>query len=431
MRPRVAVLHHPRSFFALDLFREVGECAELVWVVDEACAGDPTMRRILPRLGTVVDISGLDVDTAAKCLSQARLDGIVSFVDDNVVTAALLADRLGLPYHSPEVARVLVDKRSQRAALDSEGVPGPGFWLLAAGSRTADVAALAERISYPVVLKPAEGSGSRGILLIGTAAELVSAVDEGDPATGYIVEEYLDDDPDRSHGFASYFSIESVITAGHTDHVAVTGRFALAAPFRETGNFIPGVLEPAMRAPVLAIVDDAIRALGITSAVMHTEIKQTPDGPKLVEVNGRLGGRPPFVLGSVSDINLFQVACEVAVGDAVTVENLATCREVGFWRMIQPPQTARRVKAIDGVKDISQLPGVDSVSLDRHPGDTVDWHAGTASQVVTVRGRVADHKTLAQVINSIDQLLRIDYESADDRGPSVVRRVFVAQSRPS
>jgi biotin carboxylase len=411
MRPRVAVLHHPRSFFALDLFREVGDAAELVWVVDEAFADDPTIRRILPRLGAVIDISGLDVDAAARCLEHARLDGIVSFVDDFVLTAALLAERLGLTYHSPDVAAVLVDKRAQRAALDRAGVPGPGFWAVAAASSTRDVAELARRVCYPVVLKPAEGSGSRGILFIRNAAELVEGIRKGGSAAGYIVEEYLDDDAARSHCFASYFSIESVISAGHADHVAVTGRFALAAPFRETGNFIPGILDPALQAPVLAIVDDAIRALGIENAVIHTEIKQTPGGPKLIEVNGRLGGRPPFVLGSVSDVNLFQVACEIAAGKAVRVPNLVACREVGFWRMIQPPQSASRIEAIGGVQDISALPGVDSVSLDRRPGESVDWRDGTASQVVTVRGRVADHVTLAILISSIDRLLQIDYES--------------------
>ena len=80
-----------------------------------------------------------------------------------------------------------------------------------------------------------------------------------------------------------------------------------------------------------------IEALGIQDSVVHTENKLTPDGPKLIEVNGRLGGRPPFVLLEVSSVNLFRVACAVAAGDPVYFDRLVECDGVGFRLMFQPP----------------------------------------------------------------------------------------------
>jgi hypothetical protein len=85
MPPRVAVLHHPGSFFPLDLVREVGDLAELVWVVDETSAGDVVTKRLLPRLGSVVDISGADIDTAESLLRDEGIEGIVTFVDDHLM----------------------------------------------------------------------------------------------------------------------------------------------------------------------------------------------------------------------------------------------------------------------------------------------------------------------------------------------------------
>ena len=385
MRPKVAVLHHARSFFPLELFQQVGDCAELLWVVDADLSGVPATDRILRRLGSVVDIAGLDMDKAAFCLADHEPDGIVSFVDDHLETAAALATRLNLRYHSPEVAGILVDKRRQRAALHQAGVPGPNFWSVAAGVTSTQAADLAQRITYPAVLKPAEGSGSRGIHLVRTPGDLLSLL-AGEAAGGdCIVEEYLYDDSTIDPTFASYLSVESVISAGRVSHVAITGRFPLAEPFRETGNFIPAMLDRRLRQPVLAMVDDAIDALGITTAVIHTEIKLTPDGPKLIEVNGRLGGRPPFVLRSVSNVNLFQIACRVAVGAPVGVDGLAHCSDVGFWLMLQPPLSARCVAMVEGLNELSGRYGVETVSLMRGPGQAVDWREGTDSQVATVR----------------------------------------------
>jgi biotin carboxylase len=260
------------------------------------------------------------------------------------------------------------------------------------------------------VLKPAEGSGSRGMYSVASAGELTALL-EGDAAgSDCVVEEYVRDNPRRDQRFASYLSVESVISQGRVSHVAITGRFPLAEPFRETGNFIPAVVEPDLRPVVLGMASEAIEALGITTAVIHTEIKLSPDGPKLIEVNGRLGGRPPFVLQSVSDVNLFQVACQVAAGMPVSFDGPVDCREIGFWLMLQPPMPARQVTAIQGAEDLSGLDGIDVVSVNRRPGDAVDWREGTDAQVMTVRGRAPDYQALADMVELIRHKVTIDYD---------------------
>jgi biotin carboxylase len=394
----------------LDLFQQVGDAAEIVWVIDGSQSEDDNSARLLPRLGTVADIEGLDFDQAARALADHRPDGIVTFVDDHVEAAAALAERLGLVYHSPAAAHTLVDKRLQRAALDDAGIAGPRFWPVPADLSDVELADLAATLQYPAVLKPAEGSGSRGIRRVGDAAELVRLLDGDARGAGSVVEQYLHDAPWEDDWAATYLSVESVVSGGRPSHVAITGRFPLAEPFRETGNFIPGLLEPRLHEPVLAMVDGAVEALTISNAVIHTEIKLTPDGPMLIEVNGRLGGRPPFVLHDVSTVNLFRAAFQVAAGIPVRFEGLAPCFGVGFWLMLQPPMAATRVESITGLEEVSALSGVDQVNLRRKPGDAVDWREGTDSQVLTVRGRTPDHQTLAETIDSIRKKVAVDYD---------------------
>ena len=210
--------------------------------------------------------------------------------------------------------------------------------------------------------------------------------------------------------FASYLSVESVISRGISDHVAVCGRFALAAPFRETGNFIPAAVGPETERELFELTDRAITALGIESAVIHTEIKLSPDGPKLIEVDGRLGGRPPFVLRSISDVNLWRAVCKVALGAPVAGRGVTHPDCVAFWRMIQPPMNAHRVRQVAGLGELAEAPFVDSVRLSRAPGDAVDWQDGTDGKVLTVCGRVRDLAELASAIDQIDHTVSIDYE---------------------
>lgn len=419
MTHRLAVLHHSRSFFPLDLYRQLGEDIDLLWVlVEDAAVGDPVLGRLLGKLGEVVVVGGLDATAAARILAEHRPEGIVTFVDDNLELAAAIAQQLQLRYHSPEVAGRLVNKARQRAALAAAGVAGPRFWEISADADPSTRRMLAQEISYPAVLKPIAGSGSRGIRLISGPEDIQGL----DADAAVLIEERLDDDPAADPRFAPYLSVESVVDDGRVGHVAITGRFALADPFRETGNFIPAVVGDEQEAELTRLTEAAIAALGIRTGVLHTEIKLTSTGPKVIEVNGRLGGRPPFVLQSVSGVNLFRVAADVALGQLSELPGMARCDGIGFWRMLQPPMDAGLVQTVRGVERVVDAEYVTDVRLSRRPGDVVDWRAGTDGRVLTVRGCVPDHAQLAAMIAFIDQTVEIEY-ARTEAPPAAVQTV--------
>ena len=74
MAPRIAVMHHPRSFFAMELYEQVGGAADLLWVLSSPERSGLTAPRLLNRLGTVVDIAGMGPDQAAETLGADRAD---------------------------------------------------------------------------------------------------------------------------------------------------------------------------------------------------------------------------------------------------------------------------------------------------------------------------------------------------------------------
>jgi biotin carboxylase len=410
MPGKVGVLHHPRSFFAPDLKDRIGNVAELVWVLVDGDWDDSRARRLLKKFGSVVEIPSSDLETAAGSLRDHDVQGVVTFVDDHLVLAAELAQRLGTPYHSPAVAHTIMNKRRQRETLAAAGVPGPRYWSLPPDLSSDAVRDIASAAHYPAVLKPAYGSGSRGIMRISNGEDLLRNHALG---VDQLLEEHLEDDPNCDRRFASYLSVESAVSRGQVTHVAITGRFPLAQPYRETGNFIPASVDDETRESVVALAGSAILALHISDAVVHSEIKLTPNGPRLIELNGRLGGRPPFVLETVSEVNLFQVTCQIALGESISVETLATCGGVGFWRMLQPPASAVQVRSASGVAELLSLASIDQAILNHGPGSPINVAEGTDSATVTVRGRVDDLDQLAATIDMIDRAVQIEYEYGD------------------
>ena len=409
MSQRVAVLHHERSFYPLTLARELDDRFELVWVLDAPLAGDEGTVRLVRKLGPMVDRTGMDADTLADALAELEVAGVVSFCDDNIELAAELADRLALTYHRPEVAAAVVDKERQRDLFRSAGIAQPRYWRAEAGLSPEGIDALTREVTFPLVAKPTEGSGSRGIRRVDTAEELQELFEGDLGVEDHVLEEYLYDDETPGDWVASYLSVESVVSGGYVSHAAVTGRFPLAEPFRETGNFIPALLAPALEPLVFEMVEDAVSALDIVDSVVHTEIKLTPDGPRLIEVNGRLAGRPPFVLNAISDVNLFSVACQIAVGETVKFDELVPCDSVGYWLMVQPPMDATAVESVSGFQELNGLDGVEAAGLVNGPGTAVDWREGTSTAVAVIRGRVADHDALARTLESIRSTVAIDY----------------------
>lgn len=409
MARRIAVVHDPRSFFPLDLRAGFGDAAEILWVLPDG-RFDSIAERVVARFGPTVRIAPEDPGAAAAAVAAHAPQGIVTFVDDHLVLTAEIAARLGLPFHTVEVARTLQDKRLQRQALRQAGVPGPDFITLDPGLDPRAVADLTDGLSYPAVYKPARGSGSRGLLALSGPSDLIAAYE---PASGAVVEAFLPDDSCGDPRFASYLSVESAVSAGQVSHLALTGRFPLAEPFRETGNFTPVPIGDDLRRELVALTDAAIAALGIRTAMLHTEIKLTPAGPMLIEVNGRLGGRPPYVLQRAANVNLFRMACAVAFGERCATAEFVPCHGVAYYRMLQAPCWAGRVSAVHGVGALTG-PHVDSVALNRAPGAAVDWREGTDGKVLTISGWVPDHVTLAQVIDWIDRTVKFEFDPCPD-----------------
>lgn len=416
-RPVVLVPHGYRSIPPLQLAAAATDVCDLVWLVRGRDPELASVGRLLSRLGPVVDIDGLDTDQVSTVVAPYRPAGVVAFRDQDLVPMAVVAQRLGLDFHAPVVAQRLADKVDQRQALQEGGVPVPSWWEISSRQDTAAVKAVAAQVTYPAVVKPRQGSGSWHTFPVGGADDLITVL-EGLGHTedeAMIVEEYL---PSAARAdqqrFADYVSVESLGTPAGLRHVAVTGRLHPVAPFRETGFFVPSDLGPDETASVLAMASDALAALGVRSGCVHTEIKLTPAGPRVIEVNGRLGGGIRDIVQAAAGIDLLALCLRCAVGQPVALGGLAATRAVGYRLFYQPPASARRVRSVSGLDNVGSLPGVDEVSLHLSPGDPIDAAQGSRSYVFSVVGLAPDLAGVAEINRRMYELAHVTYDHVTD-----------------
>ena len=418
-RPLMAVGYGPRCVPVMQLVEAAAEVSELLWLIDGSIPEMRQMTELLHRFGPVVNIGGLSVDQILKELTPPyRPDGIVTYLDANMVAFAQVAEALKLPFHSVAAATALTDKAQQRRVLEAAGLPTPPCVVIAGHQSSEELSVAGSTAGWPAVLKPRSAQGSRYTFFVrdlGRLVELLSSLGEGRP--DMVLEGYLADDPSREGGpYADYVSVESVVARGVISHLAVTGRFPLAENFRETGFFIPAALSDSDRAAVLDLATLAVQALGVTTGCLHTEIKFTPDGPRVIEVNGRVGGGVPDMLNRAAGLALVEMTLRLALGEAVQVDGPVSTERIGYRFFLQPPSLSATVASINGIDALSDHPGVDSITVHQGPGAVLDWKDGSRNHIMAVVGTAGDYDELQDVNELLHHEVTVTYADVSHVG---------------
>ena len=410
--PVVAIDYDLGAAGPMEIVRAAHGVCEPLFVIDLASTHCAEMLPVLQRCGTVCDVTGLDADAAAALVARHSPAGVTTFCEYRIGHAAHIGRALGLPAHSPSTVASLTDKYAQRDALARAGLDVPRHIAV---SDPDELAAAVAELGPPVVVKPRHGSASVDTYVV-WPDELTllppGASGAGRaPAVGRaVVEKMLVGDPTvAGPGWGDYVSVESVVRGGVSTHIGVTGKFPLTEPLRETGHIFPSTLAPADLRTVTDTADRVLAAVGFADGACHLEIKLTAAGPRVIEINGRMGGNVGDVIERSSGARLLRAALSACAGRPVDTPATAGAFPVAFFYSVQPPAWAARISALGDPAVTRRIPGVAQVRLTRAVGDAVSWRDGTSGKVAAVSGTAATHSGVLDVIGQVNATLDIRY----------------------
>ncbi|MCX4682123.1 ATP-grasp domain-containing protein [Streptomyces sp. NBC_01433] len=268
-------------------------------------------------LSRAVDLTdGQAVREAVEMLAAERgVAGVLTYIENHVVLAARVAGHFGLPGTTPASVDACRDKYLSRSLLAAAGVPSARSYLVADVDTAVEYAQL---LGGPVVLKPRSLAGSAGVQRADTPEQVRAAFQtargaglfglERASTSGVLIEEYLE---------GPEVSVECVVLGHGTMHIAaITRKYLSDEPFfQETGHLVDGA-DPLLADPqIRAVAQAALEAVGISSGVMHVEMRLTREGPRIIELNARLGGDLiPHLVLLATGLNLPQITADLAVG---------------------------------------------------------------------------------------------------------------------
>lgn len=269
--------------------------------------------------------STYDVDATVAAATQYHrtvrpIDGVICIASDVPLTVASVAAALGLPGISIASAQLATDKLAMKERFAIDGVPIPWFRPVESASHLLH---LVGEQSYPLVLKPVDSRGSRGVLRLTPKVDLDWAYQEsyGQSPTGRVMVERFLPGPQ--------VSTESIVLDGVAHTLGFSDRnYELLERYAphiiENGGQLPSDLPDATQQAVRDLVQRAARSMGIDNGVVKGDIVVCDGQPHVIELAARLSGgyfcthEIPLNTG----VDLVGNAIRLALGESVDVSTL-------------------------------------------------------------------------------------------------------------
>lgn len=227
-------------------------------------------------------ISTVDKDAILKVCIEEKIDGITTIASDvATLTVCYVAEKMGLVGNPDKYAQTATNKYLMRQCFMEHGVPSPKFCLT-----DGQIPEIINTFSYPVIVKPTDRSGSRGVEKVLKLANLQQAVYRACHESFQqkaVIEEFVE---------GREISVESISFKGKHYVLQITDKVTTEAPFFvELEHHQPSSLPEVIKSKVKAIVLNALNALHIQYGASHSELKITKDGDiRVIEIGARMGG---------------------------------------------------------------------------------------------------------------------------------------------
>ena len=314
-------------------------------------------------VGISVDIK--DVDELVRVGRRYQVKGIFCHAVDIPVVIAKAAKALGLPGMDPEVADRATNKLKRISCFTRNGVPCPKFEV----ARTIKEAEKnAKTLGFPVVIKPIDNAGARGVVKIRNVAQLRSSFKETlsySKKKTVLTEQYI-----AGRGI----STESVVYGGKIYHTGFGDRNysrnrEFYPYFVEDGHSVPSTLSERDKKRVLKTVERAINALGITWGVAKGDIIINKDNAYVLEMAPRTSGGW-FAAGTVpiaTGVNIIRPLIKMSLGEPLDEGDVRPRFSKASCQRYVIPTKSGYFLGFSGIAEARRMTGVKMFVLFKKP----------------------------------------------------------------
>lgn len=341
-------------------------------------------------------ISTIDTPAVLDAARRHQIDGIMTLASDMPMrTIATVAKELGLIGIDEQTALNTTNKAVMRECLKAHGVPVPSFF------KVSDEQALLsanEQIRCPIIIKPADNSGSRGVVKLPATRKKQEVLDaylysRAQSRCGDVVlEEFME---------GAEVSVESLTVNGECHVIQITDKLTTGAPyFVEMGHNQPSAFSDEVKAAITKVAADATKAVGIQNGPAHTEIIVTANGPKIVELGARLGGDniTTHLVPLSTGVNMVECCINIALGNQPDI--LPKWSRGAAIRYLKTDTGI--IKNILGVENAEKVENIKQVSIVHHPGEQVGEIKSSVDRVGFV---IASADTTADAVLACEKAL--------------------------
>lgn len=255
-------------------------------------------------------VGGQDFEKTVEVAERYNVKGIVTAATDKpLVMMARVAEKLQLPFFSVETAEWSTDKLMMKQKFQESGIPCANGFILNSVDELTEL-----KVDYPVIVKPRDNSGSRGVIYCNNLKEVEIAVKEALQYTkkgNVLIEEFIE---------GQEYSIEGIHYNGEHHVIQYTEKITTPLPYNvELGHIQPADISDREKIEINSIISRIAASLGFMNCASHTELKINQKGIFVIETSPRLGG--DFITSHLvplsTGVNMEEQLINISLGDTI------------------------------------------------------------------------------------------------------------------
>ena len=351
-------------------------------------------------------VSTTDIDAVYDVAVRENVGGILPYASDPAaLTAAVVADRLSLPTNPVEAVEILGTKHKFRHFLQENGFAYPDNYSFSKLTAIDIVKKNIKNFILPILIKPTDSSGSKGISLVSNVENLEKAIRYASTFSRngiLIAEEYIDKGFPYVIGGDIFIEDEKIALFGHMSCL----RDKEGSGLIPVGKLYPDGLNSLQLSNLREELERLIRLLGIKSGEFNLEVIIDSDNkPHFLELGPRAGGNMiPIQLSDIFNVDLIEANILAAMGKKVNLH--PAIPESCFMTYVLHSEKSGYFETVNIHRDI--MPYLYRKSVYKNNGDFVEAFDGAGKAVGIVFFKFPSIEVMRNFSENIDKYIKVE-----------------------